>query len=98
MLYRSSVPSFNFDGVVISAYDFCESNLPPCKALIQMTRSPAVEQSEPAENGQVCTFVGARRIIPFCMPYPCARRSTFSALLQYDDRFIPNGSNSFFST
>jgi hypothetical protein len=44
--------------------------------------SPAVEQSDPAANGQVCTFVDARRTTPFCTWYPCARRSMFSALLQ----------------
>src|SRR5688500_4611472 len=98
MLYRSTVPSLSFAGVINSAYDFGESTLPPCSALSQVTRSPAVEQSDPAEKGQVWTLVGARRITPFWTWYPWARRSTFSPLLQYIDRFMPNGPKSFFST
>src|SRR5688572_29294234 len=98
MAYRSAVPSFSFDGAIISAYDLGDNTLPPCSALSQVTRSPAVEQSDPAEKGQVWTLVGARRITPFWTWYPWARRSTFSALLQYIDRFMPSGANSFFST
>ena len=52
----------SFEGAIISAYDFGDSTLPPCSALSHVTMSPAVEQIEPAENGQVCTLVGARRM------------------------------------
>src|SRR5687767_7396701 len=97
MLYRSTVPSLSFAGVINSAYDFGDSTLPPCSALSQVTRSPAVEQSEPAAKGHVWTLGGARRTMPFCTWYPCARRSMFSLLLQYIDRFIPSGSKIFFS-
>ena len=49
--YRSGVPSLSLAGVVISWYDFGDSTLPPCSALTHVTRSPAVEQSDPAAKG-----------------------------------------------
>ena len=79
MPYLSGVPSLSFAGVISSPYDLADSTFPPCSALSHVTMSPAVEQSEPAEKGQVCTLVGARRTMPFCTMSPCARRGMVTA-------------------
>ena len=45
--YRRRVPSLSVAGVIISAYDFGVSTLPPCSAFSHVIRSSAVEQIAP---------------------------------------------------
>src|SRR4051812_635900 len=51
--YRVFVPSPSTAGVVIARYESALSTRPPCSAASHALRSDAVEQSEPAEYGQV---------------------------------------------
>lgn len=53
MPYRRGVPSLSFEGLTISVYEAEVSTLPPWSARSQAIMSPAVEQSEPAEKGQM---------------------------------------------